>query len=920
MIVRRITWAAGLAFAVCAGLLLQASSVPATPSGADDPALSAVSQQKINQAYGGQSVKHAGAKPGGKPGNAKWAKATKGSKPIDGLFRIHKGDNNWHLQINPDQFDQQYILALTIGRGIGSKFILSGLTLGESVVRFEKKGEKVLFYRDDVRFIATGDEDLERAVELSYSPSLVHVFKVAAEKKDTVLVDFTDFLLSDYADIGQGWKNALGGAPARFDKKRSTLGRLRGFERNMEMEANLTYAPGNREKAHVITVADSRYIPITIQYSLMDLPEPGFVPRLMDDRVGYFPTTIKDFTRDDQENYYTHFANRWRLEKKDPSARVSEVVKPITFYLENTIPEKWRPYIRQGVELWQPAYEAAGFKNAIIALEQPDDSTWDAADVQNASIRWIASSEPSFGAIGPSRVDPRTGEIFDADILIEAFWIQAFNNSYRRYVGPETVQEALDGITQEELELMTALGGPSRMCQIGQVAFDTGNMMNLAMRFDLNLPPGSPVPDEFIGQTLVELTMHEVGHTLGLRHNFQSSVAVPNDKLGDRNYVMQNGMTGSVMDYAPPYIKGHERSDHLYLTPVIGPYDYWAIRYGYTPTVAESPWEEQDFLGRIAEECMQPGHEYGTDEDTYPANALDPRNHIFDLGSSPIDYGKWRAGYIQSLWSRTDFEKRILAPGTGFQTLRNAMSTLVWQYGRALSVGLNYVGGQQVNRAHYDDPGATAPLRPMPANVQRDALEYLNEKAFGPDAFQVPADMLNNMLGNRNWTWDGGAFRDRIDYPYFTIVLGFQSGILDRLMQPQRMARLREAENRQADPLTVAEMYNELTGAIWGEFGVGSSAAPARQNPAETMEATAGPGTRRDLQRHYVDNLVKWILNPAYAGTDDVRAIARLQLIRIDRACQRALNSNQPDVIEAHLHETRARIERGLEADKIAKG
>jgi hypothetical protein len=890
MIARRMSWTAGLAFAIVAGLLLRASAVSATPSGADDPALTTVSEQKINQAYGGQPVKHRGG-PGKQPPSGEWAEAIKDSKPVEGLFTIHQGEAKWHMEIGPDQFGEQYILALTMGRGIGAKYLLSGMTLGETIVRFEKKGEQVFLYEDDVRFTATGDEDLKRSVELSYSPSVLHVFKIAAEKEKKVLIDITEFLISDYADVSEGWKEALGGAPARLDKKRSSPGRLRGFERNMEMEADLVYSPGNREKAELTTVADSRGIPITIQYSLMALPEPGFVPRLLDDRVGYFPTSIKDFTKDDQESYLVHFVNRWRLEKKDPSARVSEVVKPITFYIENTIPEKWRPYIREGVEKWQPAFEAAGFKNAIIALPQPDDSTWDAADVQNSSIRWIASSEPSFGAIGPSRIDPRTGEIFDADILVEAFWIQAFNNSYRRYVGPESIDLALDGITKDDLELMTDLGLTSRMCRMGNVAFDTGNILNLAMHLDGSLPPGNPVPDEFIGQTLVELAMHEVGHTLGLRHNFQSSVAVPNEKLGDRNYVMQNGMTGSVMDYAPPYIKGNERRDHLYLTPVLGPYDYWAIRYGYTATVAENPWEERDFLERIAEECTQPGHEYDTDEDTYPANALDPRNHIFDLGANPLEYGKWRADYIQSLWSKTDFEKRLLEPGTGYQTLRAAMSTLIQQYGRAVGLGLNYVGGQQVSRAHYNDPGAPPPLRPIPANQQREALAYLNTKVFGPDAFDVPASMLNNMLANRNWSWEANLFQGRVDYPYYTIVLGMQKGVLDRLIQPQRMARLREAENRQANALTVAELYNELTGAIWGEFGVGASSAPARQNPA-------------------------------FPGTDDVRAIARLQLIRIDRACGSHLDNpaNLNDAVEAYLLETRARIERGLEADKIAKG
>jgi hypothetical protein len=917
MFERRAPWAAGLALSfVAAGAALVASAAAApaaSPAGDDTPSVAALT---VDQQFGG---KRGGAEKGEpkSSANADWAKATKDSKPVDGLFRIYKGKSTWHLQLNPDQLDRQYLMSLTVGRGIGSKFLVGGLLLYETVIRFQKAGDKVLLLKDDPRFVAPGDSSLMRSIQLSFAPSVAHSFKIAGESKDTLLVDFTELVLSDFAGITEFWAEDFGGKP-RVDDKRSTLGALQAFPKNVEMDGNLTLIPGNREKAQVRTVSDDRYVPVTVHYALMDLPEPGYTPRLLDDRVGYFPTSLKDFTRDDNESYFVHYANRWRLQKKDPSAALSEPVQPIVFYIENTIPEKWRPYIKEGVEAWNKAFEAAGFKNAILAKDQPDDPEWDAADVRYSSIRWISSSEPSFGAIGPSRIDPRTGEIFDADILIEASWILGHKNTYRRWAGPETVEEALDGMPRAAL----AKGFNRNTCRYGMGAFDNANLVNVSMHLDGLLPPDQPVPDEFIGQSLVELTLHEVGHTLGLRHNFQSSVSVPADRLGDREWVMTRGITGSVMDYPTPYVEENAKSGHLYYTQVPGPYDIWAIRYGYTPTVAASPWDEKSFLQDIAEESSKPGHEYGTDEDTYPLFALDPRNNIFDLGNDPLDFGERRANYLSALWSKPDYTKRVLAEGDGYQSLRGSVTTLMFQYARSLSFGLKYVGGQTVSRAHYGDPGAPQPLSPVAAAEQRRALQFLTKMALGPEAMQCSPALLNQLLGSRNWDWETNLFQERIDFPYYQYKLGLQEAVLFRLLEPYRLVRIREAETRQSNALTVSELFQELTGAVWGEFGVGSMNALARQSPAVAMRATTGPDTRRDLQRFYVDLLIDWVVNPAAPGTDDARALARLHLTRIDAACARGLTgpAAASDVVQAHLLETRARIRRAFEAQMESKG
>src|SRR5262249_55497758 len=271
------------------------------------------------------------------------------------------------------------------------------------------------------------------------------------------------------------------------------------------------------------TVPDDRYIAIGMHYSFSQLPEKPMVPRYADDRTGYFLTVKKDFSRDEKEHFFVRYVNRWRLEKKDPSAAGSEPVQPIVYYIDRTIPEKYRPYVKKGIESWQKAFEAAGFKNAIIAKDAPDDPDWDPEDVRYSTIRWITSSEPSFGAIGPSRVDPRTGEILDADILVEASIVQSYRNIYRRYAGP-------DATPRMALPYRQLAGAPAGLplqlrCDVGMAAADGGELMNIGMLADGSLPPGSPVPEEYLGQAITEVTMHEVGHTLGLRHNFRSSTS-----------------------------------------------------------------------------------------------------------------------------------------------------------------------------------------------------------------------------------------------------------------------------------------------------------------------------------------------------------------------------------------------------------
>jgi hypothetical protein len=835
---------------------------------------------------------------------AEWGKVTKDAQVVQGFFKVHRKRESLYLEVPPARLGQPFLVVLTFARGIGARGVYGGMPLGDYVVQFERSGDRVLLVRPNLRFTSGGDDAFRRAVEVAYGNSVLASFKIESEQDSSkaLLVDLASFLVSDAPDLADRMKAVFDRKSFRFDKDRSRLGSMKMFPENFEVDAELTYSPSEREGLDVGTVPDDRYLPITVHYSMSKLPEPGYVPRYADERVGYFVTAVKDFSRDSAQDFWLRYARRWRLQKKDPAAALSEPVKPIVFYLEKSIPPDYRPYIKAGIEGWNKAFEAAGFKNAIVARDAPDDPDFDPADVRFSTIRWIVSSQPTFGAIGPSRTDPRTGEILDADILIEASAIQNYRNNYRRYVGPEA--EA-----REILSLEPEPGAPwldgEHACAAAAAFEDAGALQHLALLASGALPPGSPVPMEYLGEALVRLALHEVGHTLGLRHNFMSSIATPYSRLHDKTFTAEHGLTGSVMEYPGVNVSGDAKTQGHYYTPVVGAYDVWAIRYGYTPSGAAKPDEEREMLVGIAAECSRPELAYGTDEDARGPSALDPRTNVYDLGDDPLLFARDRTAYLKGLWTSGRLDERVVGPHDSYASLRRAVDALFTQYGVALGMAVKQVGGQQVSRAYRGDPAAPAPFTPVSAAKAREALDFLAQRAFAADAFTLSADLLNRLPAERWGHWGLGS-PDRLEFPLHERVLTIQTTLLDGLLSAERLTHVREAELRSKDAIRMSEVFERLSRATWGEVG-------AREGWAAALEA---PGTRRDLQRAYVDRLAAMVVSPPPGLPDDARALARLQLQRIDARCSRALGADAPlgDFTRAHLQESRARIRRTLEA------
>src|SRR5438132_1214340 len=481
---------------------------------------------------------------GPKPDSAKkdlpwkpFAEVTKDARVQTGLFTVYLKRESAYLALKPEQLDHDYLMVTELSQGIGELGIDGGSDVRSDLIRFHRAGDHVELWVVNPYATATPNTPMARTVAYSFGQSVAQSFPIASIRDTTneVLVDLAPFFVSDWADLGAFFQflsqqTPMQGPGPMFDKERSSFTSLHMFPTNAEAESRLTFRTARSFGLDM--VPDYRWIPVGVHYSILELPATPMRPRHADDRVGYFVSAMKNFSRDTAESFFVRYVNRWRLEKKEPSAAVSDPVKPVTYYLDRTIPLEWRPYVRDGILEWNRAFEEAGIRNAIQVLDAPDDSLWSAEDARYSTVRWMANNAFTY-AIGPSDVDPRTGEILNADILVAASWIQAWQGEYRDYAGPQAM------IREVFLEDSLLRADPSgrrfqRLCSYGTSMAHEGTLLRATLAASGAIAPGAPVPREYIGQALKELVMHEVGHTLGLRHNFRGTAAIPKEKRYDQ--------------------------------------------------------------------------------------------------------------------------------------------------------------------------------------------------------------------------------------------------------------------------------------------------------------------------------------------------------------------------------------------------
>ncbi|MBI4513112.1 MAG: zinc-dependent metalloprotease [Gemmatimonadetes bacterium] len=855
----------------------------------------------------------------------------KDTRPIEGYFKLHlKRDNTLFLEIRPDQLDKDFGMVMHYSRGLGDFNVHEGLRIVRSfdhyfeseLLRFRRVGDHVYLIHRNPWFTADPESPMRVSVEENVGHSILAAFEIKSEHKETknLVLDVTEFFVSDYADVGRWLKLVFGNKPVTFDKKRSYVGKVMGFPKNVEIDAELTFQASEPPPFGGEGVPDLRSLPVGVRYSLFALPDQPMRPRLADDRVGHFLTAIRDFSRDRKETSYVRYVNRWRLEKKDPSAEISEPVQPIVYYIDRTVPREYRKYVKEGIEAWNKGFEKAGFKNAIVAKEAPeDDTTWSAEDVRYSTVRWTAAHRMGY-AIGPSQVDPRTGEILNADVLISSEFVRAWLFDWQQLAGPDDMLTRLHQALEWQRDLPPQAAQYVCLAQLGK-AHQLGVQYALLVGLGV-LPGGKEMPEEYLGDAIRDLVMHEVGHTLALRHNFKASSGIPYDRLNDTQFTKEHGLTLSVMDYAPVNVAPDPKKQGHYWSKEVGTYDVWAIQYAYAPIhqqgsdgplatsgqVMETPEDELTGLRKIAAQAAEPLHAYGTDEDNWLGSfAVDPVTNAWDLGSDPIRYGADRVAVITRVWP--NLERRLISEGEGYQRLRGAVQSLIFERLNALAPVTKAVGGLYFARDHKGDPNARLPFTPVPAARQREAVQLLVRHAFAEDAFRFDPELINKMAPSR-WSHWGGItfpFPVPVDFPVHSYVALVQGALLGELLSGPRLVRILDNEVRTpkgSEPYTLGELFGTLTSAVWTELGE----PPQRPRAVNSF--------RRNLQRMYLDRLVGLMVAPGAFTPEDARSLARMHLKQLAGRIDGALKTpGMDDMTRAHLEESRARIERALNAE-----
>jgi hypothetical protein len=871
-----------------------AGAADGTPKSADTPAANGAAKPATAAPA---SAPAAEAKPKYPP----YAEVIKDFETVDGLFKLHHKGSRLLAELGPSQLNKDFIVLISIAKGIGRGQLLGGMSWSDGddwIWQFRKADDRIHIVRRNVRFTAAKGDPQERAVSLAYTDSVLFSLPIATTSPSgAFVVDLTSVFMGDLPQIS----SVLPGFAFSENKSTWATGFPKGFPNNVELEVAATYASSGRE--NIDSVADSRGATINVHYSISAVPQTGYQPRMADDRVGYFLTVVKDWSQKGSDDRFVRYINRWDLQKADPKADLSPPKKAITFYLEKTIPFAYRKPIREGIEEWNKAFEKAGFVNAVEVRQQEDKDDWDPEDIRYNTFRWITSSAGF--AMGPSRVNPSTGQILDADVIFDADFLQFWKQEYENFT-----EEGVASMTGGPLDLKTYQEEAKLGRHVHGAACEFHHGMARELAFGSSvLAARSTNPadlNRLIMQGLKEITMHEIGHTLGLRHNFKASTQLTLDEMNDPQKTKDGGLGASVMDYNPVNLMPKDMKQGDYYSTTIGPYDLWAIEYGYKPLTGGTEGEVAE-LKKIAARSGEPALAYSTDEDTRGIDP-DPLSNRFDFGKEPLEYAKVRAKLVNEQWAKVLEE--ATKPGEGYQKVRQVVGVLLANHGRAMHFASRYVGGLYVNRSHKGDAGAAAPFVVVEPAKQREALALVEDQVFSDKPFQLPPQLYNHLASTRWMHW-GVDMPLRTEYPVHEVISLWQTRILSQLLSSLTLDRLHDSElyvPADQDALTTAELLQRLTKTIFSEVDKVPEGDYTNRKPAISS-------LRRNLQRAYLKRLSQLAMGNA-GGPQDGQTVAFAELTALEGRINNVLKSNAKldDYSRAHLEESASRIHKVLDA------
>ena len=750
-------------------------------------------------------------------------------KELNGFMNIlhETEEDKYYLIIEEDKINKEFIYFAYILNGpqdVGA----SGGSMGDgSILEFRKFKDDIGLYKINTKYKYNDSNKISQSKLTNIIEAFMGRFKVVVKEDNKYLISADKLFLSEMLtsvtpNIPKEYMEYYDLNIGKIDKSKTYINDVRNYPKNTAIEINYGFFnPRPKPGGSVDAVADKRYTFISARHLFVEMPDDKFEPRIADQRIGYFSEKVTDLSSYD--SYPARdLMNRWRLIKKNPEAELSEPVEPIVYWVENSTPEEIRPFVVKGIEGWNAAFEKAGFKNAVVAKIQPDDAEWDAGDIQYNVVRWASTPNPQFSGYGPSIANPRTGEIIAADI------VQEFNAIKRGYT-----YRKLWGYTED---------------------------------------------NDPLEQWIVSLTMHEVGHTLGLRHNFKSSWIYNADDIHNVSITGKSHI-GSVMDYDPINLAPAGTPQGNFFPHGPGIYDKWAIEFGYTPNMTD---EERDL---ILAKASIPEYVFGTDGDAMgsPGSNTDPRAKRYDLSGDPVTYTSRRIEILDA--KIKELPSIFLVDGNTSTEFRSNFFSLVREKGRFMEGVSRLIGGVYSNRTVNGTD--LTPFEAVAYKDQKKAMSLITSKLLSNDAFIFDENILKYLQYEKRAAYSSSE-RGNEDPQLHEVVLGLQGRVLAHILHPRVMTRLVDS-SQYGNTYLPNEVLDDLQEGIF----------VAKEVPTTF---------KMNLQSNYVDGLIKGLSDSDY---DEIsRSAIYNSLIKIETFTKRLYGT---DELKNHLKFLNWKINKALE-------
>lgn len=727
-------------------------------------------------------------------------------------FKLYKGildlyldteTGDMYMAVDASQLDQEILYFAVVQNGVLEADLYRGAPLAQDVIEIRKQYNRIEFVKKNTNYVIDPDSELANGGYANITDSVLATSDITATSEDGKRFLISADSLFKTEALARITYNLDPDTPphqqfniGQLSEDKSKYTHIGVYPENLNVRTDYIYENTRPYQYGSERIADPRATTVTVQHSFVTMPDNDFVPRLDDQRVGYFLARSADLNSYEFLNY-RDYINRFHLVKKNPDAALSEPVEPIVWWIENTTPVQYREIMTKGILAWNSSFEKAGFKNAIVVKQQPDDATWNAEDIRYNVVRW--SNTPGAGfAFGPNFVNPRTGQVLGGDVMFEHTFVD-IGYTIDVLGNPDAFFEKYSAAKANKRE--GSARSTDKFCSKGHEMIEMAGFANVALTA---MNASVSEKRRVIEEMLYELMLHEVGHVLGLAHNMKGSNYRSQSELFDIDKT--NGIaTSSIMDYTALLIaKPGEQQGNFYSTKP-GPYDDWAIQFGYDPNIEGDARDA--LLARSTERELMFGND--ADDMRSPGGGIDPRVNIWDMSDDSIQYGKYQFELVEEL--APILKDKLQEEGESWAKLRYGTQTLIGYKARPARVLASYIGGVEVTRFVQGQPSDSPPYMPVDKETQQRALQVLSEHVFAPDAFELPQELIQHSAVQRR----GFDYYGKTEDPKLhTLGLGVQKTVLDRVLDPTAMLRLTDTL-LYGNAYSVNQMISELTDAIF---------------------------------------------------------------------------------------------------------